>query len=226
MPPPRTIAVGDVHGCSKALDALIKAIAPAADDTVVMLGDYVNRGPDSRGALDALAGLRRRCRLVPILGNHDEMLLQARAWLPKKTAAKRADDAPAPPAGRNWGRELPKLSAANIAFLESCVPYFETETHVFVHAAYDPALPMSRQPEILLRWHSLRDGVPRAHYSGRLVIAGHTAQKSGEVLNLGHIVCIDTNCHGGGWLTALDVASGKLWQADRGGKLRGRRGAK
>jgi serine/threonine protein phosphatase 1 len=223
--PPRTIAVGDVHGCSKALKALVDAIEPTPRDTIVMLGDYVNRGPDSHGVLDALADLRRRCRLVPILGNHDEGLLQSRAWPPGKVPPKGSEPPPLPP-GRNWGRELPKLSAANIAFLERCVSSHETESHIFVHASYDPALPMSRQPDYLLRWQSLRDAVPRAHYSGRIVIAGHTSQKNGEILDLGHIVCIDTNCHGGGWLTALDVGSSKVWQADRGGKLRGRRGPK
>lgn len=222
MPNRRTIAVGDVHGCSKALKAIIEAIEPDRHDTIVMLGDYVNRGPDSRGVLDALADLRRRCRLVPILGNHDEMLLQARSWLPRKAPPAGAEAGHAHPA-RDWGRELPKLSPANLAFLDGCVPYFETDSHIFVHAAYDPALPMSRQPASLLRWHSLREGVPRAHYSGRTVIAGHSSQKSGKILNLGHIVCIDTYCHGGGWLTALDVAKAKVWQADRGGKLRVRR---
>lgn len=218
----RTIAVGDVHGCSKALDSLIEAISPTPDDTIVMLGDYVNRGPNSRGVLNTLADLRRRCRLVPILGNHDEMLLQSRAWLPRKTVPK-GSKAPRPRSGRDWGRELPKLTPANLAFLETCAPYFETDSHIFVHAAYDPARPMSGQPEALLRWHSLRDGVPRAHYSGKTVIAGHSSQKNGKILDLGHIICIDTYCHGGGWLTALEVGSGKVWQADRGGRLRGRR---
>ncbi len=75
--PARTIAVGDVHGCSKALDAIIGAIDPTPDDVIVMLGDYVDRGPDSRGVLDRLIALESRCKLVPILGNHDQMMLDA-----------------------------------------------------------------------------------------------------------------------------------------------------
>lgn len=217
--PARTIAVGDVHGCSKALNALIAAIRPTRDDLIITLGDYVNRGPDSRGVLDALAVLRDRCQLVAILGNHDEMLLQARAG---RTVAA------IPPHGRrpdrDWGRELRKLSPENLAFLESCAPYFETDTHIFVHASYDPAQPMGRQAVTLLRWQSLRDGAPRPHYSGKTMIVGHTSQKNGKILNLGHIVCIDTYCHGGGWLTALDVHTGHVWQADRDGRLRTRRG--
>jgi len=53
--PGRTIAIGDIHGCSAALSALVTAIAPKAEDTLVPLGDYVDRGPDSRGVLDATA---------------------------------------------------------------------------------------------------------------------------------------------------------------------------
>ncbi len=47
----RTIAIGDVHGCSSALEAILKAIDPAADDTLITLGDYVDRGPDSQGVI-------------------------------------------------------------------------------------------------------------------------------------------------------------------------------
>ena len=73
--PGRIIAIGDIHGYSAALAALLEAIAPRAEDTIVTLGDYVDRGPDSPGALDQLIALAARCRLVPLLGNHDEMLL-------------------------------------------------------------------------------------------------------------------------------------------------------
>src|SRR4051794_34181621 len=84
----RTIAIGDIHGCSTALDALIHAIRPRPEDVIVALGDYINRGPDARGVLDGLIELGRYCRLIPILGNHEQMLLDARAnrrltrWLP------------------------------------------------------------------------------------------------------------------------------------------------
>ena len=57
----RVIAVGDVHGCSVALAALIRAIDLRADDTLVMLGDYCDRGIDTRGVIDLLIELRDRC---------------------------------------------------------------------------------------------------------------------------------------------------------------------
>src|SRR5262245_2164924 len=75
----RTIAIGDIHGCSAALAALIDVVSPTPDDTLVTLGDYIDRGPDSRGVIDQLMALAGRCRLVPLAGNHEEVLADALA---------------------------------------------------------------------------------------------------------------------------------------------------
>ncbi len=72
----RLIAIGDIHGCSLALDALIDAIQPQAEDIIVTLGDYVDRGNDSKGVIDRLIELSSRCHLKPIYGNHEEMMLE------------------------------------------------------------------------------------------------------------------------------------------------------
>ncbi len=84
----RTIAIGDVHGCLDALVALIDAIEPGPEDTLVTLGDHIDRGPDSCGVLDRLIALSGLCRLVPLMGDHEEMLIDAlddtttlRKWL-------------------------------------------------------------------------------------------------------------------------------------------------
>ena len=70
------------------------------------------------------------------------------------------------------------------------------------------------------RWHSLRQSVPGPHVSGKMAVVGHTSLKDGEILDLGHLVCIDTYCWGGGWLTAFDTTTGQMWQADREGRIR------
>ena len=88
--------------------------------------------------------------------------------------------------------------------------------------APDSTQPMDEQPALMLRWESLRDTIPGPHVSGKTVIVGHTSQKGGEVLDLGHLVCIDTYCHGGGWLTALDVKTREVWQASQAGEVRRR----
>src|SRR5262249_57774024 len=73
----RTIAIGDIHGCSAALAALVRAIEPTESDTLVFLGDYIDRGPDSRGVVEQVIALGERCTVVPLLGNHEEVMLAA-----------------------------------------------------------------------------------------------------------------------------------------------------
>lgn len=216
MPSPRLIAIGDIHGCSTALRALLDAIAPAPDDTIVTLGDYVDRGLDSKGVLEELIALADRCHLVPILGNHDEMMLHARDgkgdlrfWL--ECGGQTALDSYGDRAGLN------AVPPEHFRFLASCRAYFEAETHFFTHANYRANLPLDRQDEQTLRWLSLRDHVSEPHVSRKTAVLGHTPQA--EVLNLGHLICLDTDCCHGGWLTALDVHSGQLWQADEFGRL-------
>ena len=68
-----------------------------------------------------------------------------------------------------------------------------------------------------MRWLSLHNHLP-LHVSGRVAVVGHTPQA--EVLNVGHLIALDTNCCDGGWLSALDVGTGQLWQADERGRLR------
>jgi serine/threonine protein phosphatase 1 len=188
---------------------------------IVTLGDYINRGPESRGVLDLLIDLRSRCRLVPLLGNHDQMLLDVRAgrypiyWL-LDIGGKATLDSYGP------GLDLDLIPDDHYAFLESCLDFYETDTHIFVHANYFPDEPMEEQNVGMLRWESLRDMQPSRHYSGKTVIAGHTSQKNGEIFDVDHLKCIDTYCHGGGWLTALEVHTDEVWQADRYGELRQR----
>jgi serine/threonine protein phosphatase 1 len=227
---PRTIAIGDVHGCAVALDSLLRAIAPRPDDVIVTLGDYVNRGPDSRGVLDRLITLERECRLIPILGNHDEMLRgllelarlghspSLNSWL------EMGGDSTLMSYGARRGSIVPgdlaRIPAEHFEFLLRCRDYHETASHLFVHAQYDPSLALDEQPPEILRWESLRNITPGPHVSGKRAVFGHTSQKGGEVLNLGHLVCIDTYCYGGGWLTALDVDTDEYWQVDRLGQPR------
>jgi serine/threonine protein phosphatase 1 len=216
--PGRIIAIGDIHGYAAALAALLEAVAPRAEDTIVTLGDYVDRGPDSPGALEELIALAGQCRLVPLLGNHDEMVVDLHYggpglddwldWGGKETLQAY---------GCGHPREIP---AHHIAFLESCVTYHETERHFFVHASYDPELPLDWQPSELSRWASIRSRPPGPHSSGKIAIVGHTVQRNGRVLDLGHLKCIDTGLYCGGWLTALEVESGQIWQAGAEGRIR------
>jgi serine/threonine protein phosphatase 1 len=213
---PRVIAVGDVHGCSRALATLLDAIHLEPQDTLVGLGDYLDRGPDSRGVVQLLIGVAQRCRLVPLMGNHEEMALAA-----LDSRMHRAE----------WFRDggwltlesyggIERVPSEHWEFLHGCRDVFETSTHFFVHANYDPDVVLDSQDRHTLRWVTLNRRYPRIHRNAKTAVVGHTAQRSGEVLDLGYLKCIDTFCYGGGWLTAIDVASHRIWQANDEGILR------
>jgi serine/threonine protein phosphatase 1 len=93
---------------------------------------------------------------------------------------------------------------------------------LFVHGGFLPELPMDQQPGEVLRWRVTDPRTATPHYSGKVAVVGHMPQFSGEVLDLGFLVNIDTNCVRGGWLTALETDTGRVWQADRAGRLRTR----
>ena len=182
----RVVAIGDIHGCPDALATLIDALAPSRDDTIVLLGDYIDRGPNSRGVLDRLIALGGRCRLVPLLGNHEEALLDAlrdsnslRRWLTLGGADTLRSYGWAPGGPRralaDW---FPK---AHREFLAGCRSYYETASHLFVHAGYMPDLALAEQTGLALRWR-VTDASSSANssgymlpYSTRLLGAGKTS---------------------------------------------------
>jgi len=214
----RLIAIGDVHGYTLALRALLDWVAPTPADTLVFLGDYVDRGPDSRGTLDLLIELQHSLRIVPLLGNHDHLFAEiCKGRLDLRDEWLRFGGAQTV---ASYGRVPEDVPSAHLQFLAGCPRYHETEHHFFVHANYDARTPIAEQPGALLLWQSLRDRLPGPHYSGKVAIVGHTAQKTGRILDLGYLKCIDTYLYGGGTLTALNLTSGELWQVDQNGERR------
>lgn len=218
----RLIAIGDIHGCHSALSALLEAIGPCDADQIVTLGDYIDRGPDSKGVINELIALKKQCRLTTILGNHEEMLL-----------ATLAGKAP-----KHWwlghgGREtlasyglgddhLDQFPGEHREWIEACPAYEEAENHFFTHANYVAGEPLACQPAEALRWQSLAEHFPLPHCSGKIAVVGHTPQRAGDPLDHEWLKCLDTNCWDDGWLTAMDLLSGKIWQASNKGVLRTR----
>src|SRR5437868_6782001 len=74
----RTLVIGDIHGCLRPLEVLLEEVDPQSDDLVVTLGDYVDRGADSKGVLDRIIALGARCQCRALKGNDDLMMLAAR----------------------------------------------------------------------------------------------------------------------------------------------------
>jgi serine/threonine protein phosphatase 1 len=216
----RVIAIGDVHGCAKALRAVVESIRPQPDDTVITLGDCIDRGPESGQVIDDLLSLGQKCCLIPLFGNHEEMMLNYLDGKPQPDNWLLCGGAQTVESYRGADGKMTAIPDEHVDFIRTWRDYYETPSHFFAHAAYHPELPLVEQRWQTWRWHSLRDMVPGVHLSGKTAVVGHTSQKSGEVLNVGHLICIDTYCWDGGWLTALDTTSGQVWQADREGLLR------
>ncbi len=217
----RVLAIGDIHGCSRALDCLLAACGPRRSDLIITLGDYVDRGPDSRGVIDRLLDLRDRCTLVCLRGNHEQIMMEARKgqnriveWMHTGGHATLASYAP--PGGHG---ALPDVPPRHWDFIENvCVDWYETDTHIFVHAGLDPELPLAEQETHILRWERFHN--PQPHASGKMVVCGHTSQKSGTPKNVGHSICIDTDACRKGWLTCYEVTTGYIWQTTQAGDLR------
>ena len=218
----RILAIGDLHGCSRAFDTLLAAVQPTPDDLLITLGDYVDRGPDVRGVLDRLVRLRDTHQLIALLGNHDQMMLEARSNYPMLENWLRAGGAATLASYASPGERatLEDVPAEHWDFLEQhCRNWYETERHFFVHANAYYDVPLAEQPTYMLLWEKLHQ--PRPHLSGKVMVCGHTRQKNGVPLDLEHAVCIDTWPDGKGWLTCLEVLSGKVWQANQQGERRG-----
>ena len=216
---PRTIAIGDIHGCAAALVAILRAIDPQPDDLIITLGDYVDRGPDSAAVLDQMIALSDRCRHMPLIGNHEEMLIASRDdATERKFWLRYGGQQTLTSYGADAGFE--QIPAAHWRFIDSCRVCYETERFFFAHANYEPQKPLDQQEREVLLWQSLRDVVPEPHPSGKTVIVGHTPQADGRILDVGYLKCLDTGCCYGGLLTALDVDSGMLWQSEARGAMR------
>ncbi|MEC7566598.1 MAG: metallophosphoesterase family protein [Planctomycetota bacterium] len=205
----RTLVIGDIHGCASALELLLQEIALEPADTLVFLGDYVDRGSNSRGVLDIILKLMETHHIVPLLGNHEIMMLDAvnetvmrDLWL--HFGGQQTIE--------SYGGKFENIPDEHLKFLRNCVRYYETDDHLFVHANYLPGKPLDEQEDQVLYWTHLLDFRPGPHCSGKRVIVGHTPQTNGNILDFGHMVCIDTYCFGGGKLTAMDVQSNEIWQ--------------
>jgi len=217
----RYLAIGDIHGCMTALSTLADYVPFTSTDMLVTLGDYVDRGTHSRAVMDWVVARMELGLLTPLRGNHEIMMCDARtspqhfiAWVGyggdatlKSYGSKIHKDALKVVPERHW------------QFMErDCQSHFETNTHIFVHAGVHPKKQLDQQPDTMLYWEKFNNPAP--HRSGKIVVCGHTPQRNERPLNIGHTICIDTGATYGGWLTCLDAASGKYWQANEQGETR------
>lgn len=207
----RIFAIGDIHGSSKHLNRLLDKITPSKRDLLVFLGDYINRGPDSKGVISTLLGLGSTTNAKFIMGNHDEMLLGALSGgkdnikFFTKFGMETINSYKLNFEVRNFPRE-------HALFFADLEDYLESENFIFVHASIDPTKDVMQQQSIYMRWKVISKVIEEnkgafPHSSGKTVICGH--EPGGAIRNYGilKIICIDTGCmvRESGNLTAYNI---------------------
>lgn len=189
------IAIGDIHGMCSLLNELLARLPDEGE--LVFLGDYIDRGPDSRGVIDRLLRLRQSRPCHFLRGNHEAMLLAAldgesrmkQFWLSNGGLAT---------VENYQGRPTPEHEQ----FIRQTLPYLVTEHYLFVHAGLLPGkTPAESIPEELL-W--VRDPFLTSDYDwGKLVIHGHTPTENRQPDLRANRINIDTGAVFGGALTAI-----------------------
>jgi serine/threonine protein phosphatase 1 len=217
-----TIAIGDIHGCLAPLRLLVERLP--AGETLVFLGDYVDRGPYSAGVIRYLRRLakERPCRFLK--GNHEDLMERAIAdpgeielWLVNGGGATL----------RSYGLEIGEWARSRDRsaflgqdrdFIAGLELYVEDEDSIFVHAGVDPREPdMSRQKAQVLLWTREAFFRNAALWKGKQIFFGHTPTRimglpPGEIFHSRNLFGIDTGCVYGGALTAIDSRTHEVFQ--------------
>jgi serine/threonine protein phosphatase 1 len=229
----RLVCIGDIHGCVEELDVLLEGIAPTADDRLVFLGDYIDRGAASRATLDLLVDLRARLPgTVFLRGNHEEMLLAylglggdgADVFLRAGGVATLAsyDVEVRGRAAPSRDEILARIPRAHLELLrEGLLLHHAEGGYLFVHAGVRPGVALAQQEARDLLW--IREEFLAAeHGFPQTVVFGHTPLR--EVwFQARRKIGLDTGCVYGGRLSAIDLTEGVLHQVRRGLKRVDRR---
>lgn len=220
MAPPRIWVIGDIHGCAGELDVLLDALAPQDEDSVVGLGDYVDRGPSSREVVERLIRLRREVpNAIYLRGNHEDMFLDylgrggtfGEAFLGNGGAATVRSYAIE---GYRGARAASRMPEEHLAFFADLLPMHTVGSFFCVHAGVRRTLPLDEQRVEDLYW--IRDEFVSAdHPFPVTVLFGHTPFRD-VMLDLPFKIGLDTGAVYGNMLSALDLNSGELVQVRAG----------
>jgi len=201
------IAIGDIHGCACTLDALLERLAPTPNDHLVFVGDYVDRGPDSKGVIDRLIALRETYSCTFLRGNHEALMMgyfdhsEYDLWRINGGIATLNSYL-------NEDHHL-VIPSAHLDFVHDTELYLDTPSFFFVHAGIRPertvAESIEEEDEEVFLWER---GHLKAHTLvwEKTVVCGHTPQE--EPINIEKLLNIDTGCvyymhRGLGHLTAV-----------------------
>lgn len=202
----RLLAVGDVHGCLNELRELMSRVKPTAEDRIVFLGDYIDRGPDARGVIDYLLDFGERFPATVFLkGNHEAMFLDYLAGREQMLFIYNGGQSTLRSYQEKGAFRIPRH---HLDFLHGLPPCHVTEGFVFVHAGLRPGVSLEKQQEQDMLW--IRDEFIRSdHDWGKTVVFGHTplTRPLWEPNKIG----IDTGCVYGRVLTCCDVRERCCW---------------
>ncbi len=216
-------AIGDIHGCLGPLRELMGLLPLKDEDELVFLGDYVDRGPNSKGVVDYLLD-HRKPGWKFLKGNHEQLMLDwlsapeslsdstwllngglqtIQSYVPKKDLDEiRGEGA----------RQLLRsaIPPRHMEFFNSLALCHETPDAFFCHAGVDLSKPLKAQTSEDLLWIRRRF-IQDPRSTPKLIVHGHTPAETPDVS--GDRVNLDTGCVYGGALTALALPGKKLYQA-------------
>lgn len=192
----RTIFIGDVHGCDRELGRLLEALDPAKSDRIILLGDVVNKGPDSVGVVSRILRSNYEC----LLGNHEWGLLQGKGK------------------GNRFKKLAKELGPIGMAWVSARPLYIEEPGFIAVHAGFRPGLPLSEQKDVdLLTLRTMKSGKGRgvlpwhAFYRGRKPVCyGHWAVQGHHRTE--NTIGLDSGCVYGGKLSGWILEEDRLVQ--------------
>ena len=228
-PGERVYAIGDIHGRADCLDRLLAEIdadsdarGPVDRTTIVFLGDFVDRGSDSRGVVERAMALADQRNCVFIMGNHEEIMI--RAWEGDVQVARLFHQIGGRETVISYGvgpsdydrADLPDLvrmvadrvPVSHIAFIRRMVDHHVIGDYTFVHAGIRPGVALDDQQGSDLRWIR-REFLESRRDFGTVVVHGHTVVP--EVEQLPNRIGIDTGAYASGRLTALGLEGEQQW---------------
>lgn len=223
--PVKCYVIGDIHGCSDELATLLEALPLEPSDRLIFLGDYVDRGPDSKGVVSTLIEWKRKGdqEVIFLKGNHEDMFLSylglpgnyGEMFLFNGGRETLASYGLSP---RNGAPEetRSRIPQSHLEFFKGLKTYYLMEPFLCVHAGIHPSRPLDQQLEEELLW--IRDEfILNQHSLPYTVLFGHTPQR--EVLfHLPYKIGLDTALVYGNELSCLEVQEKVLFQIGRGRK--------
>jgi serine/threonine protein phosphatase 1 len=201
-----TCAIGDLHGEVTLLRQLLEQLAPRAEDTLVFLGDYLDRGEDALATIETLAKLSMTCHCIFLHGNHDE------AWLETWNGSAFIRCPHIPGARPIWDQYHGLVPPAIGEFLAGTRLMYEDGYAWYSHAGAQPVIPFWESPQEVYTWGTARF-LTSTYDWGKPVIFGHYELE--EPLITHTKIGLDTAAWRSGVLNALHVERRTLIQATR-----------